>query len=318
MRTAALAAAATAALLTPHFAHSQSLGGAVGNATGAVGGAVGSTAATVGGAVGSTGATVGGAVGSAGGAVGGPVGGAAGTVGGAVGGVSGSVGGAIGSIGGAAGNVIGGVGGATGGGGASGGIGGAGGGFGGGFGGAAGGIAGGGFGAGAAVGALSNGPATTASISGGAGIGSGTSTAFASISAIRLPAALAPCDGPSSRRREVRTSPCGPRYTAFFPEIGSVSGTREDLEGFRVPLRGQSGTPQQVVQNCRAAIVAAALPYGVVRVDAASAGPMRSARGGFAAPVTFKIVYNRSGGLETRQATINCRLNTAGRVIAAA
>jgi hypothetical protein len=72
------------------------------------------------------------------------------------------------------------------------------------------------------------------------------------------------------------------------------------------------------VQNCREAIVAAALPYGVVRVDAASAGPMRSARGGFAAPVEFRIVYNRRGGLETRQATINCRLNTAGRVVAAA
>ena len=45
---------------------------------------------------------------------------------------------------------------------------------------------------------------------------------------------------------------------------------------------------------------------------------MRSARGGFAAPVEFRIVYNRQGGLETRQATINCRLNTAGRVVAAA
>jgi hypothetical protein len=116
----------------------------------------------------------------------------------------------------------------------------------------------------------------------------------------------------------VRISPCGPRYTAYFPEIGSVSGTREDLENFRNPLRARSGTPQRVVQDCRAAIVAAALPYGVVRVDAAAAGPMRSARGGFAAPVEFRIVYNRRGGLETRQATINCRLNTAGRVVAAA
>jgi hypothetical protein len=116
----------------------------------------------------------------------------------------------------------------------------------------------------------------------------------------------------------VRISPCGPRYTAYFPEIGPVSGTREDLENFRNPLRARSGTPQQVVQECRAAIVAAALPYGVMRVDAVSAGPMRSARGGFAAPVEFRIVYNRRGGLETRQATINCRLNTAGRVVAAA
>jgi hypothetical protein len=138
------------------------------------------------------------------------------------------------------------------------------------------------------------------------------------VASISLPAALAPCDEGPRRRESARISPCGPRYTAYFPEIGSVRGTREDLQSFRTPLQPRSGTPQQVVQDCRAAIVAAALPYGVVRVDAASAGPMQSARGGFAAPVEFRIVYNRRGGLETRQATINCRMNTAGRVISAA
>jgi hypothetical protein len=97
-----------------------------------------------------------------------------------------------------------------------------------------------------------------------------------------------------------------------------VSGTREDLERFRTPLVARGGTPQQVVKNCRDAVAAAALPYGVTRVDAASAGPMRSAGGGFVAPVEVKIIYSRRGGLETRQATISCRMNTAGRVIAAA
>jgi hypothetical protein len=97
-----------------------------------------------------------------------------------------------------------------------------------------------------------------------------------------------------------------------------VSGTREDLERFRTPLVPRGGTPQQVVHNCREAIVAAALPYGVTRVDAVSAGSMRSTGGGLAAPVEFRIVYARQGGLETRQATINCRLNMAGRVISAA
>jgi hypothetical protein len=110
----------------------------------------------------------------------------------------------------------------------------------------------------------------------------------------------------------------GGRFAALFPEIGQVSGTRQDLERFRIPLRSRGGTPRQVVKNCRDAVTAAALSYGVVRVDAASAGPMRSAGGGFVAPVEVKIISNRSGGLETRQATISCRMNTAGRVIAAA
>jgi hypothetical protein len=100
--------------------------------------------------------------------------------------------------------------------------------------------------------------------------------------------------------------------------LGQVSGTREDLERFRTPLVPRGGTPQQVVKNCRDAVTAAALSYGVVRVDAASSGPMRSAGGGFVAPIDVKILYNRQGGLETRQATISCRMNTAGRVIAAA
>jgi hypothetical protein len=178
----------------------------------------------------------------------------------------------------------------------------------------------GGAGAGGGFGAGSAGPATTGSISTGTatGIGASPGSGFGSVPSIALPAALAPCGDEPRRRGTVRISPCGPRYTAFFPEIGSVSGTREDVENFRNPLQPRGGTPQRVVQDCRAAIVAAALPYGVVRVDAASAGPLQSARGGLTAPVEFRIVYNRRGGLETRQATINCRMNTAGRVISAA
>jgi hypothetical protein len=128
-----------------------------------------------------------------------------------------------------------------------------------------------------------------------------------SVPSIALPASLAPLDVTGEAR-----------FTALFPGIGSVTGTREDLERFRSPLRSRRGTPQQIVKNCRDAITAAALPYGVVRVDAASAGPMRAGRGGFSAPVELKIVYNRRGGLETRQSVVDCRLNTAGRVIAAA
>jgi hypothetical protein len=55
----------------------------------------------------------------------------------------------------------------------------------------------------------------------------------------------------------------------------------------------------------------------VVRVDAASAGPMQSTRNGYVAPVEFRIIYSRQGGLETRQSIVQVRLNTAGRVLAA-
>lgn len=154
-------------------------------------------------------------------------------------------------------------------------------------------------------GGFGGGPATTGSISGG--VGSSPGFGAGPVASIALPQSLAPLDlvGES-------------RFTAFFPEFGSVSGTREDVRNFRSPLRARSRLPEQVVRNCREAIIAAALPYGVMRVDAAAAGPMRSARAGYSAPIEFRIVYSRRGGLETRQATIDCRMNTAGRVIAAA
>jgi hypothetical protein len=167
----------------------------------------------------------------------------------------------------------------------------------------------GGFGAssgGSAGGSSLSGATTTASLPGGAGLSSGPLSGF-SAPAIALPASLAPLDVAGLRR-----------VTQHWPDIGAVHGTRRDLNGFRQPLRARPGTPTEVVQRCREAIVAAALPYGVVRADAASAGPMRQAGQGYAAPVEFKMLYRRQGGLETRQATIACRLDMAGRVVAAA
>jgi hypothetical protein len=305
MRKAALATVTIAALLGPHGAQSQSLGGIASGVTGTVTGTAGGAVSGVGGAIGGIGG-VGGGIGGAVGGIGGAIGGAVGGVGGAVSGV----GGAVGGVGGA----VGGVGGAVGGvGGALGGVGGGAGGTVGGIGGTAGGIGAGGAGAGGAAG-----PATTGSIGTGSGLGAGPASGLGGGSSIRLPTALAPCGGEPRRRERPRGNPCGPRFTAYFPDIGPVSGTREDVERFRSPLTPRPGTPQAVVQSCRTAMVASALPYGVMRVDAVSAGPMQADRGGFAAPVEFRIVYNRKGGLETRQATINCRMNAAGRVVAAA
>ncbi|HEX2215614.1 MAG TPA: hypothetical protein VHG27_02795 [Xanthobacteraceae bacterium] len=121
-----------------------------------------------------------------------------------------------------------------------------------------------------------------------------------------LPVALAPLDLVG-----------GQRFSAYFPQFGAVTGTLADLRSFRRPLEARPGTPLEVVRNCQHAIFAAALPYGVLRVDAASAGDLRRSPDGYRAPVELRVIYRRWHGLETRQATISCSLNEAGRVYAA-
>ena len=146
---------------------------------------------------------------------------------------------------------------------------------------AGGGLSGGGFNA-ATAGSPNT---TTAALTSGFGPSSGGTTW--DIPSISLPASLAP-----------------------LGRIDTQTGQRRSL----IP---RPGTPLQVVQNCRQAIVAAALPYGVQRVDAASAGAMRRSNGGHVAPVEFRVAYARQGGIETRQAVVSCRLNQNGRVFAA-
>jgi hypothetical protein len=72
--------------------------------------------------------------------------------------------------------------------------------------------------------------------------------------------------------------------------------------------------PLKVVQKCRRAIVAAAIPYGVAQVDAAGAGPLMAVRTGYVAPIEFTIVYAKGSARETREATVACLLDEAGRV----
>lgn len=77
------------------------------------------------------------------------------------------------------------------------------------------------------------------------------------------------------------------------------------------------GSPPGVVQACRNAIIRAARPFGVVQVDAVSAGEVRrGARGVQAAPVAVRIIYARQGGHEVRQSRVTCNLNSRGTVIA--
>ena len=83
----------------------------------------------------------------------------------------------------------------------------------------------------------------------------------------------------------------------------------------QAPLRAIPGTPNSVVRICVQAIERAAMPYGVVRVDAASSGPLRRQRHGTLAPLRVRIQYARQGGVEVRQARVSCRLDAAGGVI---
>lgn len=71
-----------------------------------------------------------------------------------------------------------------------------------------------------------------------------------------------------------------------------------------------------VVRRCRRAIVAAAIPYRVARVDAIGAGPLAPVRDGYVAPIDFSIVYRGGGARETRDARISCFLDRGGRVTA--
>jgi hypothetical protein len=84
-------------------------------------------------------------------------------------------------------------------------------------------------------------------------------------------------------------------------------------------LQYHPGTPNEVVETCRQAAIAAARTHAnemgaqLVRVDAASAGEMRRTRSGQRAPVEVGIVYSRPGGREARQGVVECRVDTRGR-----
>lgn len=84
-------------------------------------------------------------------------------------------------------------------------------------------------------------------------------------------------------------------------------------------LQYRPGTPDQVVEACRQAAIAAARVHAgemgaeLVRVDAASAGEMRRTRSGGRAPVEVGIVYSRLGGREARQGVVECRVDASGQ-----
>ena len=98
-----------------------------------------------------------------------------------------------------------------------------------------------------------------------------------------------------------------------------------DLEGSTpqfmqaVAMAVQPGAPPEILTACRNGIIQAALPYDPVRVDAVSAGDIQATEnGGRIAPLVVRIVYDRQGGYETREAEVACHVDAAGAVVSLA
>ena len=78
-----------------------------------------------------------------------------------------------------------------------------------------------------------------------------------------------------------------------------------------------AGVPVGAVAACRNGIIRGAKPHDPVRIDAVSAGNVQRIKGGGQiAPLVVRIVYDRQGGYEIREAKVNCQLNAKGAVVA--
>jgi hypothetical protein len=120
--------------------------------------------------------------------------------------------------------------------------------------------------------------------------------------------------GPAARPLESITSFAPPMWEA---PIGRQSSSDVSVTGSLGPARARLGLPAAevtIVRRCRRAVVGAALPYGVAHVDALGAGSPVPVSNGYVAPIEVNIVYARGALRESRQATIECFLDTAGRV----
>jgi len=100
------------------------------------------------------------------------------------------------------------------------------------------------------------------------------------------------------------------------PAFGRVRGTLEDLAQLRASLEPRAAAPAGNVAACRDTIAAAASTYGQVRVDAVAAGAARRNGRGLDLPIEARVLYSSNGITEVRQATVTCRFDTRGQVVA--
>lgn len=100
---------------------------------------------------------------------------------------------------------------------------------------------------------------------------------------------------------------------SLAPRFDTRNFTQTGVQG---PILPRGSIPVQIVGMCRNSIIRAAVPYGAVRVDAASAGQLNRTRGGgLVAPIEVRVAYTRATAHQIRQSRISCRLNAAGAVV---
>jgi hypothetical protein len=133
-------------------------------------------------------------------------------------------------------------------------------------------------------------------------------TSAAARSEMALPAALSlayPCGAGTTERCEVSS-----------PDDDSVDARTPEYLRAIAALALQTGVPLATVTACRNGIIEGAMPYDPVRVDAVSAGSLRQLEDGSrVAPLVVRIVYDRQGGYEVREAPIDCYVDANGAVV---
>jgi hypothetical protein len=111
---------------------------------------------------------------------------------------------------------------------------------------------------------------------------------------------------PAKLRPKRRAFPCSASKTDCLLALWRESGSR----GVAV-----TAAPDQIILACRDTIVAGAMPYDPVRVEAVPAGNLGEHRdGGMVAPLVVRITYARQGGYEVRKARVKCTLDASGQV----
>jgi hypothetical protein len=113
--------------------------------------------------------------------------------------------------------------------------------------------------------------------------------------------------------------PGGSNATLTLPPslLPLPEASRAETTGSVGSLVPRASLPSQLVEACRTSIAAAALPYGVMRVEAVGAGQTsRTQDGGLTAPLQVRVMYARANARQVRQSRVACQLNAAGTVVA--
>ena len=101
---------------------------------------------------------------------------------------------------------------------------------------------------------------------------------------------------------------------ADIPNYGFVRDTPANLAALMRPLAPAPGR-NDFIEACRAMVERSAIEHGAARVEAASAGPQRRVRGGYIAPVQFRILYPGVLRSQVRQARLTCKTDRQGKIV---